>query len=46
MKKNNMIFAEELMTYIYHPSRVLYYMDTYSYDILDDSYSKFFLNEI
>ena len=45
MKKNNMIFAEELMDFIYHPSRVSYYMDTYSYDILDDSYVKYFLND-
>jgi hypothetical protein len=42
MKINNMEFAEELMAFIYHPNRVFKYMETYSYNLLEDCYDDFF----
>ena len=39
MKNNNMTFAEELIAYVYHPKRVLYYMNHFSYNLLEDSYN-------
>ena len=45
MMFNNMKFAEELIAYIYHPRRVFKYMETYSYNLLEDCYDVSFLVE-
>ena len=31
-------FVEELMTRLFHPDKLLYYLDKYKYDIGEDEY--------
>ena len=31
-------FVEELMTRVYHPDKLVYYLDKYNYDIGEDTY--------
>ena len=37
-KMNERPFVEELMSVVYHPDKLEYYLDTYNYDIGEDEY--------
>ena len=37
-KMNERPFVEELMTRVYHPDKLVYYLDKYQYDIGEDTY--------